>query len=175
MAADALAGHVAVMRDYGDELPKPRTLEQIRADRAWCGENGVEWAKSMAAPIRVRPPVGKPERVTISMDSNVLREIDAYAERFAQSRSSVLTAGAEIFLGRDVEQMSTMALKAIAAGAPDAAMDEVRAVRHARMKIAGKRLHKRNSITGELTQASPRALRAGTFDRSNYHAAAKKK
>ena len=100
MATDALAGHLAVARDYGDPIPTPRSIDDIRSDDAWCSENKVQWSKAMVAPILVRPPLGRPERVTISMNSNVLREIDAYAEKRDLTRSAVLTAGAELLLGR---------------------------------------------------------------------------
>ena len=100
MATDALAGHLAVARDYGDAIREPRPLEDIRADKAWAKDYGVVWDKAMAVPIMVRPPLGKPERVTISMDSNILREIDAYAEKRDLTRSAVLAAGAELLLGR---------------------------------------------------------------------------
>jgi len=102
MATDALAGHLAVARDYGDEIPAPRSLDDIRSDREWCSENNVQWGKAMVVPILVRPPLSRPERVTISMDSNILREIDAYAERRDLTRSAVLTAGAELLLGRNL-------------------------------------------------------------------------
>ena len=102
MATDALAGHLAVARDYGDETPAPRSLDDIRSDKEWCSENNVQWGKAMAAPILVRPPLSRPERVTISMDSNILRELDAYAERRDLTRSAVLTAGAELLLGRNI-------------------------------------------------------------------------
>jgi len=105
MAGDALAGHTAVMRDFGDQLPEPSTLEQIRENKTWCEEHGVEWGKAMVAPIAMRAPIGKPERVTVSIDSNVLRQIDAYADRTGLTRSSVLAAGAEVLLGHDVGQV----------------------------------------------------------------------
>jgi metal-responsive CopG/Arc/MetJ family transcriptional regulator len=59
----------------------------------------------VVAPIAVRAPIGKLERVTVSLDSNVLRQIDAYADRSGQTRSSVLAAGAEMLLGHDVTQV----------------------------------------------------------------------
>lgn len=98
-AVDALAGHVAVARDFGDPIPEPSTLEEIRANKAWCAEHRVAWGSSVAAPIAVRPPVGKPERVTISLDSNVLRAIDGYAAKRNLTRSAALSAGAELLLG----------------------------------------------------------------------------
>jgi hypothetical protein len=90
-----------VARDYGDAIPAPRSADDIRSDQAWCEENSVQWNKAMVVPVLVRPPLGRPERVTISMDSNILREIDAYAEKRDLTRSAVLSAGAELLLGRD--------------------------------------------------------------------------
>ncbi|MBL9033734.1 MAG: type II toxin-antitoxin system HicB family antitoxin [Rhodospirillaceae bacterium] len=114
MAVDALAGHIAVMREFGDKVPAARSLDEVKADKAWCEENEVVWGKAMAAPIMVRPPLGKPERVTISMDSNVLRALDTFARKRGQTRSSVLTAAAEILLGHPVEDMRDESLEVIA-------------------------------------------------------------
>lgn len=114
MAVDALAGHIAVMREFGDKVPAARSLDEVKADKTWCEENEVVWGKAMAAPIMVRPPLGKPERVTISMDSNVLRALDTFARKRGQTRSSVLTAAAEILLGHPVEDMRNESLEVIA-------------------------------------------------------------
>lgn len=102
MASDALAGHLAVTRDHGDAVPESRSLDDIKADKEWCRHNDVAWSRAMAVPIMVRPPLGRPERVTISLDSNILREIDAYAEKRDLTRSAVLAAGAEFLLGRGI-------------------------------------------------------------------------
>lgn len=115
MASDALAGHLAVARDYGDAIPEPRSLDDIKADKEWCRHNDVAWSRAMAVPIMVRPPLGRPERVTISMDSNILREIDAYAEKRDLTRSAVLAAGAELLLGRGIAGSTSEATAADAA------------------------------------------------------------
>jgi predicted RNase H-like HicB family nuclease/predicted transcriptional regulator len=154
MAADALGGHLAVARDYGDEVPAPRSLEDIKADEAWCAENGVQWGKAMAAPILVRPPLGKPERVTISVDSNILREIDAFAEKRGQTRSSVLAAGAELLLGRDGGRTRRQALQAVAEeGSPARRQKELSAPR------AGALLPRNKGGKTELTGRATRKPR----------------
>jgi len=118
MATDALAGHLAVARDYGDAIPTPRSVDDIRSDNEWCRENNVEWSKAMVAPILARPPLGRPERVTISVDSNILREIDAYAQKRDLTRSAVLAAGAELLLGRASEEQQPKAVTQLAERPP---------------------------------------------------------
>lgn len=140
MAGDALAGHLAVMEDYGDAIPVARSLEAIRADTDWCAAHDVTWGEVLAAPILARAPIGKPERVTISLDSNVLRAIDAYAEKMGHTRSTVLTAGAELLLGRRVEDMRNESLELLAAIAPDMAagvarLENIATGKHATVKL----------------------------------------
>jgi predicted RNase H-like HicB family nuclease len=101
MAHDALAGHVASKQAHGEKLPEPRTLEQIKADVGFAKEYGFPWSKAMAAPIALRPPLGRPERVTVSLDSNFLIALDAYAERKNLTRSAALTAGGELLMRLD--------------------------------------------------------------------------
>ncbi len=144
MAADALAGHIAVARDYGDPIPEPRSLDEIKADKKWVQENGVNWGAAMATPVLARPPLGKPERVTVSIDSNILRAIDSYAKERDQTRSAVLTAGAEILMGLPVEHMANETL-AMLAKMPKSADD-----------ITDEKLRRR-SDTGELI--APDAIR----------------
>ncbi len=106
MAGDALAGHVEVSRELGARIPRPRGVEAIMADRPWAKENAVDWRRAMAAPIAVRPAIGRPERVTISVDSNVLNAIDTYAKRRGLTRSAVMAAGAEFLMRNDPVRQS---------------------------------------------------------------------
>jgi predicted RNase H-like HicB family nuclease len=101
MAVDALSGHIAVLREYGDSVPPARDLEEIKADRAYARENEIDWKDVTAVLVPVRPPLGKPERVNVSLDSNKLRAIDAYATRRGLTRSAVLEAGAELLMEQD--------------------------------------------------------------------------
>jgi predicted RNase H-like HicB family nuclease len=101
MANDALSGYVAVLREHGDPVPPARPLEQIKADRAYAKEYEIDWKDVTAVLVSVRPPLGKPERVNVSLDSNKLRAIDAYATRRGLTRSAVLEAGAELLMEQD--------------------------------------------------------------------------
>ena len=53
MAADAVAGHTASMRDHGDQLPPPRSYDAVRADDAWAAEYGVNWSTAVVSRVRV--------------------------------------------------------------------------------------------------------------------------
>jgi predicted RNase H-like HicB family nuclease len=101
MAGDALSGWIASMIAHGDPIPVQRPLEAIHADKAFARENEVNWRAAIATLIVARPPLGRPERINVSLDSNKLRAIDAYAERRGLTRSAVLEAGAELLLSTD--------------------------------------------------------------------------
>lgn len=101
MAVDALSGWIASMIAHGDPIPVQRPLEAIRADKAFARENEVNWRDAIATLIVARPPLGRPERINVSLDSNKLRAIDAYAERRGLTRSAVLEAGADLLLSTD--------------------------------------------------------------------------
>lgn len=101
MAIDALSGWIASMIAHGDPIPVQRPLEAIHADKAFARENDVDWREAIATLIVTRPPLGRPERINVSLDSNKLRAIDAYAERRGLTRSAVLEAGADLLLSTD--------------------------------------------------------------------------
>jgi predicted RNase H-like HicB family nuclease len=101
MAAEVLSGWMEVAADEGMPLPVARTLEAIKSDKAWAKENQVDWRQVTAVLTAVRPALGKPKHVNVSLDSNKLRAIDAYAERRGMTRSAVLEAGAELLLESD--------------------------------------------------------------------------
>jgi predicted RNase H-like HicB family nuclease len=101
MAIDALSGWLAATIDLGYPVPIQRPLEVIRADKSFARENEVNWHDAIAMVVPVRPPLGRPERVNVSLDSNKLRAIDAYAERRGMTRSAVLEAGADLLLSSD--------------------------------------------------------------------------
>jgi predicted RNase H-like HicB family nuclease len=101
MAGDALSGWIASAIAHGDPVPAPRPLDAIRSDKAFARENEVNWRDAIATLVPARPPLGRPERVNVSLDSNRLRAIDAYAERRGLTRSAVLEAGADLLLSSD--------------------------------------------------------------------------
>lgn len=101
MAADALSLWMEVAVEEGIALPIPRALAAIKADRTWAKINEVDWRDATAVLVAVRPALGKPKNVNVSLDSNRLRAIDAYAERRGMTRSAVLEAGAELLMASD--------------------------------------------------------------------------
>jgi len=101
MATDALSLWIATSLAYGDPIPAPRPLEAIRSDKGFARENDLDWRETIALLVPARPPLGRPERVNVSLDSNKLRAIDAYADRRGLTRSAVLEAGAGLLLSVD--------------------------------------------------------------------------
>ncbi|MBB3347303.1 type II toxin-antitoxin system HicB family antitoxin [Sphingomonas sp. BK069] len=81
----ALALHIEAMVKDKDAIPQPSDCEQVRAD---LGEDEV------IAMIRADVPV-KVERVLVSIDSNLLRAIDASAS----NRSAFIADAARAYLG----------------------------------------------------------------------------
>jgi len=84
VAQEALSGHIAVMREYGDEIPEPMSLEQAQAH---------EFAQDAAAFIVVRvedPESSRTVRVNITLREADLKRIDAAAQAHRLSRSTYL-------------------------------------------------------------------------------------
>jgi|SRR5580658_1627039 predicted RNase H-like HicB family nuclease len=85
-AAEALALHVDGMREDGDKIPKPRTVEAIReADQDW-----VDMKDAIVATVSLLPPQGKALRVQVTMDERLLARIDAVTK----NRSAFLSQAA---------------------------------------------------------------------------------
>lgn len=53
LAADAADGHIATMRDLGQEVPQARSYAAVRADSAWATEHGVDWSRATLSRVRV--------------------------------------------------------------------------------------------------------------------------
>jgi predicted RNase H-like HicB family nuclease len=89
-AAEALAFHVAGLKDDGVVIPPPRTLEAIRAS----GEDWIEWEGAVVALVPLLPPPEVYERVNVTLPKRLLSEIDAVSRnrsRFlAQAASDAL-------------------------------------------------------------------------------------
>ncbi len=89
-AAEALAFHVDGMRQDGQKVPKPRTLEQVRED----GEDWIEWNGAIVTTVPLLPPEGRSLRVQITMDERLLSKIDAVSK----NRSAFLSEAARRLL-----------------------------------------------------------------------------
>src|SRR5688572_13294704 len=46
---EALSGHVAAMRERGEEVPTPHELEDVRADAKWAEDYEIDWQTVLAA------------------------------------------------------------------------------------------------------------------------------
>ncbi|HYD99935.1 MAG TPA: YlcI/YnfO family protein [Alphaproteobacteria bacterium] len=80
MAAEALVGHIGVMRDYGDPVPDPSPLDAVMA----APEN--RGALVMLVPA----PEAKAVRINITMPEDVLARLDQAAEAQGETRSGFL-------------------------------------------------------------------------------------
>jgi hypothetical protein len=80
------------MREDGDALPEPRSLEEI--ERGW--EDFAGWKDSRYAVAYVSVlPASQTKTFTISMDVGLMAEIDARAK----NRSAFLAAAARQYIG----------------------------------------------------------------------------
>lgn len=86
MAAEALAGHLDLMREDGEDWPVPSSLEAIMADR--------ENHDAVAFMVPVKDAASKVVRINITMPEDVLSEIDSHAARIGSSRSNFLKKAA---------------------------------------------------------------------------------
>ena len=90
-AAEALRFHVEGMLADGLSIPDARELESVAADPEWAEDlRGA----AVTCLVPLLPPSKAPERVNISMDGGLLREIDSAAEALGSTRSGFLAEAA---------------------------------------------------------------------------------
>jgi len=89
-AVDALSGHIRLMEADGDELPSPRTLEDISTDATFTED--MQGAIITAVPL-VRDR-GSTTRINVSLDLGLLEAIDGLAKERSQTRSAFLASAA---------------------------------------------------------------------------------
>jgi len=85
MAAEALALHVAGMREDGEEIPSPSTLDDLRADPAMKG--AVAFLTELREPERT-------VRINITARKSQIAEIDRRARAKGLTRSSYIVQSA---------------------------------------------------------------------------------
>jgi len=90
-AARALRFHVEGMIEDGDAIPAPRSLEDLRADP----EFAEDFADAIVSLVPLLPPRARPMRVNVSLDANLLIEIDAKAAELGMNRSEFLAEAAK--------------------------------------------------------------------------------
>lgn len=81
LASEALALHIAGMREDGERIPEPSSLDDLRDDPAMKG--AIAFLVSPAPSERV-------VRINITVPENQLKEIDSQAQRAGLSRSAFL-------------------------------------------------------------------------------------
>jgi predicted RNase H-like HicB family nuclease len=86
-AVEALALHIEGMIEDGEAIPEPASIEQVMSDK----ENIDAVAVLVSTPSRGSKTV----RVNITLPEDVLREIDAYAEREGFTRSGFIVRAAK--------------------------------------------------------------------------------
>lgn len=91
-AALALRLHVEGMMEDGEAIPEPRSAEELR-------KLMPDWFEDAAiALVPLLPPRVGVERLNISLDRNLVREIDAAAKALGMNRSAFLAEGAQRLL-----------------------------------------------------------------------------
>jgi predicted RNase H-like HicB family nuclease len=85
MAAEALAFHVSGMREDGEAIPKPSTLDNLRADPAM--KNAVAFLTELREPE-------KTVRINITARQSQIAEIDRRARAKGLTRSSYIVQSA---------------------------------------------------------------------------------
>ena len=93
-AADALAFHVAGMREDGEDIPAPRGMDAVRADEALREE--TKDAFFVLIPLIEDRSAAK--RVNISIDPSLLEAIDEAAKDRGMTRSNFLASAARMLL-----------------------------------------------------------------------------
>jgi len=82
MASEALAGHVSVMREHGEDIPAPTDLDTIMADQ--------DNADAVAFLVTIPDAAVRAKRVQISLPEDLLAQIDAVTD----NRSAFLARAA---------------------------------------------------------------------------------
>ncbi len=86
MAEEALGGHIEIMMEYGDKIPRPMSMDEAMKH---------EFAKGALAFFKVEAALPrKPRRINIMLDENLIREID----RVTDNRSAFLAEAARELL-----------------------------------------------------------------------------
>jgi predicted RNase H-like HicB family nuclease len=89
-AIEALSGHIAAMRDDGDVIPPPRSLDGLLAD----AEVALDVAGCVLALVPLLDVGGAQVRVNISASRREIESIDEAAKARGLTRSAFLIAAA---------------------------------------------------------------------------------
>lgn len=81
MALEALTGRIEVMRETGESVPEPSSLDEVMSYR--------EFRDGMVFLVSVKEP-GKTVHVNITLTEQELQEIDQHAREHGMTRSAFL-------------------------------------------------------------------------------------
>ena len=87
-AAEALAGHIAILTEGGDALPEPSDIGEALPD--WLQDSGRVVSEVL---VPVEMP-GRAVRANITVDEGLLRRIDVAAQSSGNTRSGFLAEAA---------------------------------------------------------------------------------
>jgi predicted RNase H-like HicB family nuclease len=87
MAEEALAFHVEGMLEDGEAIPEPSSLEAVMAD--------PDNKDAVAILVHLKTHSPKAVRVNITLNEDILQEIDAYANKHGLTRSGFLAHAAK--------------------------------------------------------------------------------
>lgn len=94
-AREALAFHVEGMRQAHEKIPSPSSLADIRASK----QDWIDWEGAVMAYVSLLPAKTRQKRVNIMIDNQLLLAADKLAQTTKQSRSSLVNAALESYLG----------------------------------------------------------------------------
>ena len=92
-AHEALSAHIAFMQADGDPVPDPSSAEDALA------RLDNEYGDFLIATTIRLPVKGKAVRVTMTMDNNLLREVDHHAKSKGYSRSAFVAEACRRLMG----------------------------------------------------------------------------
>ena len=93
---EALNAHIALMLEDGDPIPTPRGLDELRADPEFADD----FDGAMVATVPAFVPGRRTQRVNITIDGDLLEEIDRAAKTFPGGRSGFLAQAAREKIAR---------------------------------------------------------------------------
>lgn len=95
LASNALAFHVAGMREDGEKVRAPRSLKEIKAAK----EDWVDFNNAVVAMVPLLPtPEGKMQPTNLSLDVGLVQAIDRYAQKMKITRSAAFAEGAKLLM-----------------------------------------------------------------------------
>jgi predicted RNase H-like HicB family nuclease len=91
LGTEALNAHIALMLEDGDIFPVVRELEELRSDP----EFAVDFEGAIVATVPAFVPGRPTQRVDVTIDGDLLQEIDAAAKTFPGGRNGFLAQAAK--------------------------------------------------------------------------------